>query len=163
MEYWGWGCSSIRWLEHRTGTSPAQVRFPVAARDFSLRVNFQCRLSYGVRTPPRAIACIYICAHVKDPVTRVRVRWIMETLIHPESIVGWVARLCRNWLTLGKATRISHGSNPKWDNTAVKKKYSRYLYFSCRQYSTEPVIKLFMIRRSVHLFLDTEHVEEPER
>ena len=39
-------------VEHRTGTPPTQVRFPGAARDFSPRVNFQCRLSYGVRTPP---------------------------------------------------------------------------------------------------------------
>ena len=29
-----------------------RVRVPTAARDFSLRVNFQCRLSYGVRTAP---------------------------------------------------------------------------------------------------------------
>ena len=70
-------------VEHRTGTSPTQVRFPGAARDFSPRVNFQCRLCYSVCTPPSAIACIYICAHVKDPVVHVRVRWIMETLKHP--------------------------------------------------------------------------------
>ena len=67
-------------VEHRTGTSPTQVRFPRAARDFSPKVNFQCRLSYDVRTPSCAIARIYICAHVKDPVDHVRVRWIMETL-----------------------------------------------------------------------------------
>ena len=60
-------------VEHRTGTSPTQVRFPGAARDFSPRVNFQCRLSYGVRTPPCAIACNYDCVHVKDPVVHVRV------------------------------------------------------------------------------------------
>ena len=54
-----------------------------AARNFSSRVNFQCRLAYGVRTPPCAIACIFICAHVKDPVVHVRLRWIMETLKHP--------------------------------------------------------------------------------
>ena len=58
-------------VEHRTGTSPTQVRFPDVTRDFSPRVNFQCRLSYGVRTSPCAIACIYICVHVKDPVTLV--------------------------------------------------------------------------------------------
>ena len=70
-------------VEYRTGTPPTQVRFPGAARDFSPRVNFQCRLSDGVPTPPRAIACIYICAHVKDPVVHVRVRWTMETLKAP--------------------------------------------------------------------------------
>ena len=26
---------------------------------------------------------IYICAHVKDPVVHVRVRWIMEKRMHP--------------------------------------------------------------------------------
>ena len=95
-------------VEHRTGTLATQVRFPSAARELSPRVNFQCRLSYGVRTPPCAIACIYTCAHVKDPVVYVRVRWIMKTLKHPASTVGWVARLCRSWLSTGKATRISH-------------------------------------------------------
>ena len=51
-----------------------------ASRDFSPRVNFRCRLSYSNRTPPCALACINICAHVEDPVVRVRVRCIMETL-----------------------------------------------------------------------------------
>ena len=39
-----------QFVERRTGTSPTQVRFPGAARDLSPRVNFQYRLSYGVRT-----------------------------------------------------------------------------------------------------------------
>ena len=94
-------------LEHRTGTPPTQVRFPGAARDFSPRVIFQCRLSYGVGTPPCAIACIYVCAHVKDPVVHVRVWWITETLKHPACTGGWVAGF-----PPGKATRISHGRNP---------------------------------------------------
>ena len=60
------------WLERRTVTPLTQVRFPGAARDFLPRVNFQCRLSYGVRTPPCAIACINICAHDKHPVVHVK-------------------------------------------------------------------------------------------
>ena len=87
----------------RTGTPLTQVRFSGAARDFSPRVNFQCRLSYSVRTPPCATTCINICAHVKDPVVHVRVRWTMETLKHPACILGWVAQLCRSWHSLGKA------------------------------------------------------------
>ena len=55
-------------IEHRTGTPPTQVRFPGAARDFSPRGNFQCRLSYGIRTCPYANAYINYCVHVKDPV-----------------------------------------------------------------------------------------------
>ena len=99
-------------VERRTGTPLAQIRFPGAARDFPPKINFQCRLSYGVRTPPCAIACIYLCAQIKDPVIHVRVRWIMETLKHPAWTVDWVGRLCRGWFSPGKATRISYGKNP---------------------------------------------------
>ena len=81
------------------------------ARDFSPRVNFQYRLSYVVWTHPCSIACINICAHVKDPVVNVRVQWIIETPKHPVCIVGWVSRLCRSWLSMGNATRMSHGRN----------------------------------------------------
>ena len=51
-------------------------------------------------------------AHVKDPVVHVGVRWIMETLKHPACTIGLIARLCRSWLSLGKAIRISYGRNP---------------------------------------------------
>ena len=64
-------------------TPLTQVRFPGAAKDVLPRVNFQCRLSFGVRTPPCAIVGINICAHDKDPVVRVRVRWIMENQAYP--------------------------------------------------------------------------------
>ena len=70
-------------VERRTDTPPTQVRFPDTARDFSPTVNFQCRLSYVVRALPCAIACIYICVHVKDLVVYVRFRWITETLKTP--------------------------------------------------------------------------------
>ena len=104
----------VAWsVERRTGTSLTQVRFLCAARDFSPRVSFQCRLSSGVRTSPCAIACIYICAHVRDPVVHTRIRWIIKILKHPAYTVGWVTRLCRSLLSPGKATRFSHGSNPK--------------------------------------------------
>ena len=98
-------------VEQRTCISPTQVRFPGAAKDFSRRINFHCRLSYGIRTPLCAIACICICAHVKDPVAHVRGRWITERQ-HPACAGGWVARLCRSWLSSRKATRISHGIDP---------------------------------------------------
>ena len=63
--------------------------------------------SFGVRTSPGAVACINnICAHFKDPLVHVRIRWIVEALKHPASTVGWVARLCRDWLSPGRATRI---------------------------------------------------------
>ena len=78
-------------VEHWTGTLLMQVQFSGAARDFSPRVSFQCRLSNNVCTPPCTIACIYICAHIKDPVVHVRVWWIRETPKHPACTLGWVA------------------------------------------------------------------------
>ena len=105
-------------LKHRTGTPLTQVRFPGAARDFFSQRQLSVRLSYGVRTPPCAIACINICAPVKDYVVHVGVRWIVKTLKHPACTVGQVARLCCSWLSQGKATRISDGKNP---NGAIQK------------------------------------------
>ena len=78
-------------LERRTGTPLTHVLYSSAARlllFFFPGVNFQIRLSYGVCVPPCAVACINICAHVRDPVVHVRVRWIMETLKHPACTVG---------------------------------------------------------------------------
>ena len=102
MEKKKWGADKAHLAEHRTGTPQRQVRFPVTARDLSPRVNFLCRLSYGVRTPPCVTAYINIFARVKDPVVRARVRLIMETLKDPACIVGAVARLYRCWLSSGK-------------------------------------------------------------
>ena len=102
-------CSSL--VQHRTVTPLTQIRFPGATRDFSPRVNFQCRFSWMCPYTPLVLS--RACTHVKDPVVHVRVRWIMETLEHPTCTAGWIARLCRSWLSSGKATRISHGRNPK--------------------------------------------------
>ena len=127
---WGGGDGDVAHLVERwTGTPLTQVRFPGAARDFFflLRINFQCRLSYGVCTLPCAIACIKICAHVKDHVVNVRVRLIVETLKHLACTVGWVARLYRSWLSPEKATRIPRGRNPKSTIQLFKKKKKKML------------------------------------
>ena len=76
VDEWG-GCSSL--VEHLTVKPLTQVRFPGATRVFSPRVNFHCRYCYACPYTPCAIACINICAHVKDPVVHVRIRWIMDT------------------------------------------------------------------------------------
>ena len=55
--------------------------------------------------------------HVKDPWVHVRVRCIMETTPPQKKkkklacSVGWEARLCRCWLSPGKTTRISLGTD----------------------------------------------------
>ena len=61
---------------------------PGAARDFLPRLNLQCRLSFDVRTPPSAIAFIYICAHVRDAVVHVRVGWILATQTYPARTIS---------------------------------------------------------------------------
>ena len=123
-------------VERRTDTPLRQVRFPGMTRNFCPRVNFQYRVSYGVRTPPYAIACINICANGRDPTVHVRVRWIMETLKRPACTVGWVARLCRSWPCPGKATRISHNSSGTiqlYNNN--KKIVKTLLLFDCKSNS----------------------------
>ena len=40
------------------------VRLAGAAGDFSARVSFQCRLSYGARIPPRVVVRISICGRI---------------------------------------------------------------------------------------------------
>ena len=116
------GVDLAQLVEHRTGTQPAQVRFPAAARDFSPRVHFQYRLSYGVRTLPCAIACINICAHVKDPVVHVRVQWIMETLktasMHRKLGSTTLSQLAFS----GEGNPNFPREKSHWDNTAVKSK-----------------------------------------
>ena len=108
----GWGEDVAQLVEYQTATPLRQVQLPSTARDFSPRVNFQCRLSYGVCTPLCATTCINIGAYVKDPVVHVRVWWISKTLKHLVCTEGWVALLHRCWLSPGKATWISHGRNP---------------------------------------------------
>ena len=106
----GLGCTSVGRTSDRHAADAGSILR--CGRGIFLRINFQCRPSYGVRTPLCAVACVYTCAHVKDPVVHVRVRRMVETLKHPASTLGWVARLCRSWLSSWKATRISHGRSP---------------------------------------------------
>ena len=109
-------------VERRTGTPLRQVRFPGAARDFSPRDNFQCRLSYGVRTFPCAVARINIYAHVKDPVVHVRVRWIIETLKYPACTVGWESVTLSQLTFPGESNPAIPWEQYQWDNTVVKKR-----------------------------------------
>ena len=109
----------VQLAKRQTGTSLTQIQFPDAAKDFSCRVNFQCKLSHGVHTQSCAIACADICVHVEDSVVPVRVQWIMETPEHPACTV---VRLCYSWLSPGTATRISYRKNPNGIIQLQKKK-----------------------------------------
>ena len=109
-------------VEHRSGTPPTSI--PRCGKEFlppPPQINFPCRLSYGACTPPCAVAYIYIYAHVKDPVTHFRVRWIMDTLRHPACTAGWVSRLCRSWLSPEEGNPNFPWEKSHWDNTVAKK------------------------------------------
>ena len=112
----------LSWLEHRTVTPLTQVRFPGTERDFLPSVNFQCRLSYGALTAPSEIACISICAHDKDPIACVRVRWINATQTYPvhtrrDNNNRWLWSLKRNehavaaWMIISALYKLSSSSS----------------------------------------------------
>ena len=103
-----------------------QVQFPSVARDFSLRVNFQCRLSYAVCTLLCAITCIYISVLVKDPVVHVRVWLIMETLKHPACTLGLVAQLSQLAFP-GEGNLNFPWEKSHWDKTVAKLQMQKYI------------------------------------
>ena len=73
-----WGCSWVGRASDRHAADAGFIpRFGRGFFFFLTRINIQCRLSYGVRTPLCAITCINMCAHVKSHVVIVRV---LETL-----------------------------------------------------------------------------------
>ena len=114
----GLGCSSVGrasdWHPADAGLIPRCGKGFFSLNQLSVQTLLRCPHAPA----PCAVTCVYICAHVKDPVVHVRVWWIMETpkkkkkKNHPACSVGWVAQLCRSWLSPAKATRISHGRNP---------------------------------------------------
>ena len=107
------GCSSIGRASDRHAADAGSIRRCGKGFFSQSQLSVQTLLRCPHPPPsPCAIACINICAHVKDPRVHVKVRGITETLKHPAHTVGRVARLCRIWLSPGKATRISHGRNP---------------------------------------------------
>ena len=90
-----WGCSSVDRASDRHAADAGSI--PRCGKGFFSRS--QLSDSYGFRTC--AVACINICANVKNLVVHARVRWIIETLKHPACNVGWIARLSRSWLSPG--------------------------------------------------------------
>ena len=125
--------STDRSLQESSSVSGAHEQI---VRVFSSKKCCACADSLSVSVPnPRVYTHAYERSrtHVKDPVVHVKVRWIMETRKSPACTLMsycWVARLCCIWLSLGKATRISHGRNFHWDN----KVYNTKTYFK-RGYS----------------------------
>ena len=70
--------------------------------------------------PPCAIGCINICAHVKDPVVHVRVRWIMENT-KTSSMHSRLGSATPSQLTYpGESNPNFPWDESHWDNTVVK-------------------------------------------
>ena len=91
--HFGWGRSSVGTASDHHATDAGSI--PQCGKDFSPRVNIQCRLSYSVRTAsyPHVRSHLLTFVHVKDSIVCVRVQWIMETLKHPARTIGWVVWL----------------------------------------------------------------------
>ena len=122
-----------QFVECRTGTPLTQLPFFQCGKGFFLpRVNFQCRLSFGVRTSLCAIACIKrfracwrFCSPCQSSVEYGNTQTASST-------VGWIARPSHRWLSLGKATRISHGRNPNGTIQLQKIKKSYRPIYLCK-------------------------------
>ena len=111
-------------VERRTGTLPTQVRFPGAAREFSPKVNFQCRLFYGVLAPPCAVACVNICAYVKDHVVCVKSSMDYSNTKTPSMYRMLGSATLPQLVFLGESSRNFPWEKPQWDNPVVKEKWS---------------------------------------
>ena len=111
-------------IKHRTRTLPKQVRSSGAARDFSPRVNFQCRLSCDVRAPLCAIACIYICAHVARQRSRSPCQKSMDYgNTRTPSMHPWLGSATLSQLAFpGEGNPNFPREKSHWENTVVKSK-----------------------------------------
>ena len=95
-----------------------QVQFPSAGRDFSLRqISVQTLLRYPYTL--FAIACINLCAHIKNPVAHVRVWWIRKNTKTP-------SMRCRLGSVTMSRLAFPEESNPnfpweepQWENVVV--------------------------------------------
>ena len=119
-----WECSSAGGTSDRHIADAGSI--PRCGEGFfsQSQLSVQTLLRVSVHHPC-GIAYINICVHVKDPVVHVRARWIMETLKHSSCTLGWVAQVCRSWLSLGKATEFPMGEIPLRLNSCKKKKKKR--------------------------------------
>ena len=113
-----WGCClASDWHAADTGS------IPLCGKGFFS----QSQLTEQTHWPPCTIACINICAHVKDPVVHDRVQWIMETLKHPACTIGWAARLLHLAFP-GESNLYFPWEKSHWDNTDAKKKVLKNCY-----------------------------------
>ena len=125
----GWGCSSVGRASDRhaadAGSIPQCCRGFFSQRQLSVLTLLCCAYTKC------AVTCMNICAHVKDPVVHIRVRWIVETLKYPAFTLDWIARLCPSWLFRGEATQIFHGEIPSGQYSCKKLKKKRKKLTMC--------------------------------
>ena len=78
---WGWGCSSVGRASDRhaadAGSIPRCGKRFFSQSQLSVQILLRCPCS-PPHPLPCAIACIYTCADVKNPVVHVRVRLLLK-------------------------------------------------------------------------------------
>ena len=101
-----------------------KFQFTRVARELSPTVTFQCRLSYSVHAPSCERMHENLCAHLRSHSSCQT--WMeygnSKTLSTPCRLI-----VSHSWLSLGKATWISHGRNPNWTIMLFKKKKKKDL------------------------------------
>ena len=113
----GWGCSSVGRLSDRHTAEVGLIHWCGKGFFFQSQLSMQTlmvsvhpRVQSHALTSGRTLMILLFMSGVQ---------WVMETLKHPACTVGWVAWLCRSWLSPGKATRISHARTPTGVSTVV--------------------------------------------
>ena len=109
-------------VERRTGRLSHRFDSPEWREIFLPESTFSADSLRCVCTPLCAISGTGICAHFKEPVVHISVRWIMETLKHPVCTVSWVVRPCCRWLSLGEQPESTMGEIPKGQYSRKKLK-----------------------------------------
>ena len=115
-----WGCSSGGWTSDRHAADAGSIS--QCGKEFCSKSQLSVQTLLWCPYDPVRKDMFYICVHVNDPIAHVRVGWIMETLKHPACTLGWVVRLCQNWLSPGRQPKFPHRKNPIGTIHLFKKK-----------------------------------------
>ena len=122
-------------LKHQTVMPPTQVRFPSAARDFSPRVDFQCRLSYMYPYIP----CVQ--SHAITSVCTLKILQSMSEFGGFGNTKTFSMHSRLSSVTLSQLA-FPGESNPNfpwekshWDNTVVKSKKQKFQLWNASNYA----------------------------
>ena len=147
------GATIAQLVQHPTenpGTTLTQVWIPGGERDFSPRVNCQCRLFTVSVQPPCAIACVNVCTYVKYPK-----HWqsyhCLDARKYGTHWQEWVALVL--WLLC--LTQVRWPKLPIKDNEVLKNKFEKRYRKICYHHSPFETTKIALSRRLFQKAVET--------